>query len=139
MAVPQSLFACIFRSASRLVAGFSWPLMRRRLVFLASTAIMTVVWWIYYVRAYLRWVVRIYWRISASRSELLGFVLPSACLPTVAVDLAERVCPRFPNALFETYFSSSGSVEDRVFSGSRYLLGDSAGWERRACSFSSSG
>ena len=49
LAVPQSLVGCIFALGEEIGwRGFLWPLMRRRLTFLASTAIMAGVWWIYH-------------------------------------------------------------------------------------------
>lgn len=79
-------------------------------------------------RAHLRWVVRIHRCIPAFTVALLGFVL------FVGV-LTERSRSVWPsglahgswNALVQSYFSSSGAEQDRVFTGSRYLLGE-FGW-----------
>jgi membrane protease YdiL (CAAX protease family) len=49
MAVVQSLLVSIFALGEEIGwRGFLWPLMRRRLTFIASTAIMFGVWWIYH-------------------------------------------------------------------------------------------
>jgi membrane protease YdiL (CAAX protease family) len=141
MAVPQSLLLCIFALGEEIGwRGFLWPLMRRRLTFLASTAIMTVVWWIYHAGLTFTGWYGFIGGIPAFSVGLLGFVLFIGVLTERSRSIWPSVLAHGSwNALVATYFSSSGSVEDRVFSGSRYLLGDSAGWERRACSFSASG
>jgi membrane protease YdiL (CAAX protease family) len=49
LAVLLSLVGCIPALGEEIGwRGFLWPLMRRRLTFLASTAIMFVIWWIYH-------------------------------------------------------------------------------------------
>jgi membrane protease YdiL (CAAX protease family) len=49
LAVLLSLVGCIPALGEEIGwRGFLWPLIRRRLTFLASTAIMFVIWWIYH-------------------------------------------------------------------------------------------
>jgi membrane protease YdiL (CAAX protease family) len=129
LAVLLSLLGCIPALGEEIGwRGFLWPLMRRRLTFVASTAIMFVVWWIYHaVLIFAGWY-GFFGGIPAFTVGLLGFVL------FVGV-LAERSRSIWPsvlahgswNGLVQSYFSSSGAVEDRVYTGSRYLLGE-FGW-----------
>ena len=83
MAVPQSLLGCIFALGEEIGwRGFLWPLMRRRLTFPASTAIMFVVWWIYHAGLTLAGWYGFVGGIPAFTVALLGFVCSSACSPT---------------------------------------------------------
>jgi membrane protease YdiL (CAAX protease family) len=129
MAVPQSLLACIFALGEEIGwRGFLWPLMRRRLTFLASTAIMTVVWWIYHAGLTFAGWYGFIGGIPAFTVALLGFVLFIGVLTERSRSVWPSVLAHGSwNALVATYFSSSGAVEDRVFTGSQYLLGE-FGW-----------
>jgi membrane protease YdiL (CAAX protease family) len=129
MAVPQSLLLCIFALGEEIGwRGFLWPLMRRRLTFLASTAIMSVVWWIYHAGLIFAGWFGFVGGIPAFTVGLLGFVLFLGVL-------TERSRSIWPSvlahgswiALVQSDFSASGAVEDRAFTGSRYLLGE-FGW-----------
>ncbi|HWJ52057.1 MAG TPA: CPBP family intramembrane glutamic endopeptidase, partial [Propionibacteriaceae bacterium] len=112
MAVPQSLLLCIFALGEEIGwRGFLWPLMRRRLSFLASTAIMSVVWWIYHAGLIFAGWFGFVGGIPAFTVGLLGFVLFFGVL-------TERSRSVWPSvlahgswiALVQSYFSSSGAV-----------------------------
>jgi membrane protease YdiL (CAAX protease family) len=129
MAVVQSLFGCITALGEEIGwRGFLWPLMRRRLTFLASTAIMASIWWIYHVGLiFTGWYGSI-GGIPAFTVGLLGFVLFISVLTERSRSIWPSVLAHGSwNALVARYFSSSGAVEDRVFTGSQYLLGE-FGW-----------
>ena len=129
MAVLQSLLLCIFALGEEIGwRGFLWPLMRRRLTFLASTAIMFVVWWIYHAGLTFAGWYGFIGGVPAFTVGLLGFVLFVGVLTERSRSVWPSVLAHGSwNALVATYFSSSGAVEDRVFTGSRYLLGE-FGW-----------
>jgi membrane protease YdiL (CAAX protease family) len=76
VAVLLSLLGCIPALGEEIGwRGFLWPLMRRRLTFLVSTAIMFVIWWIYHaVLIFAGWYGFI-GGIPAFTVGLLGFVL----------------------------------------------------------------
>jgi membrane protease YdiL (CAAX protease family) len=103
--------------------GFLWPLMRRRLTFVASTAIMFVIWWIYHaVLIFAGWYGFI-GGIPAFTVGLLGFVLFIGVLTERSRSIWPSVLAHGSwNGLVQSYFSSSGAVENRVFTGSPYLL-----------------
>jgi membrane protease YdiL (CAAX protease family) len=96
MAVVQSLLLCIFALGEEIGwRGFLWPLMRRRLTFLASTAIMCGIWWIYHARTHLRWMVRIQrWHPGVFGGAARFRVVRRRADRAVAVDLAEGAGPR---------------------------------------------
>ena len=129
IAVLQSLLGCISALGEEIGwRGFLWPLMRRRLIFLASTAIMFVVWWIYHAGLTFAGWYGFIGGIPAFTVGLLGFV----SFVGVLTERSRSVWPSVLahgswNGLVQSYFSSSGAVEDRVFTGSRYLLGE-FGW-----------
>jgi hypothetical protein len=129
MAVPQSLLLCIFALGEEIGwRGFLWPLMRRRLSFLASTAIMSVVWWIYHAGLTFAGWYGFIGGIPAFTVGLLGFVLFIGVLTERSRSVWPSVLAHgFWDALVATYFSAAGAVEDRVFTGSQYLLGE-FGW-----------
>jgi hypothetical protein len=83
LAVPLSLLGCIPAFAEEIGwRGFLWPLMRRRLTFLASTAIMFVVWWIYHaVLIFAGWY-GFMGGIPAFTVGLFGLCCSSACSPS---------------------------------------------------------
>jgi membrane protease YdiL (CAAX protease family) len=129
MAVPQSLLLCIFALGEEIGwRGFLWPLMRRRLTFLASTAIMFVVWWIYHAGLTFAGWYGFIGGIPAFTVGLLGFVLFVGVLTERSRSVWPSVLAHGSwNGLVQSYFSSSGAVEDRVFTGNQYLLGE-FGW-----------
>jgi membrane protease YdiL (CAAX protease family) len=129
MAVPQSLLLCIFALGEEIGwRGFLWPLMRRRLTFLVSTAIMFGVWWIYHAGLTFAGWYGFYGGIPAFTVGLLGFVLFVGVLTERSRSVWPSVLAHGSwNGLVQSYFSSSGAVQDRVFTGSRYLLGE-FGW-----------
>ena len=98
--------------------GFLWPLMRRRLTFVASTAIMFVIWWIYHaVLIFAGWYGFI-GGIPAFTVGLLGFVLFIGVLTERSRSIWPSVLAHGSwNGLVQSYFSSSGAVENRVFTG----------------------
>jgi membrane protease YdiL (CAAX protease family) len=112
MAVPQSLLLCIFALGEEIGwRGFLWPLMRRRLSFLASTAIMSVVWWIYHAGLIFAGWFGFVGGIPAFTVGLLGFVLFFG----VRTERSRSVWPSVLAhgswiALVQSYFSSSGAV-----------------------------
>jgi membrane protease YdiL (CAAX protease family) len=129
MAVVQSLLACISALGEEIGwRGFLWPLMRRRLtlsraprscpgsggsttplISLAGTGSLVV--------------------SRRSRWGLLGFVLFVGVLTERSRSVWSSVLAHGSwNGLVQSHFSSSGAVEDRVLTGSRYLLVSSAGW-----------
>jgi membrane protease YdiL (CAAX protease family) len=74
-----AILACVFALGEEIGwRGFLWPLMRRRLTFLASTAIMTAVWWIYHAGLTFAGWYGFIGGIPAFTVGLLGFVLSSA-------------------------------------------------------------
>ncbi len=129
MAVPQSLLGCIFALGEEIGwRGFLWPLMRRRLSFLASTAIMSLVWWIYHAGLTFAGWYGFIGGIPAFTVGLLGFVLFVGVLTERSRSVWPSVLAHGSwNAVVATYFSASGAVEDRVFTGSQHLLGE-FGW-----------
>jgi membrane protease YdiL (CAAX protease family) len=129
MAAPQSLLLCIFALGEEIGwRGFLWPLMRRRLTFLASTAIMAGVWWIYHAGLTCGGWYGFVGGIPAFTVGLLGFVLFVGVLTERSRSIWPSVLAHGSwNALVATYFSSSSAVEDRAFTGSGYLLGE-FGW-----------
>ena len=129
MALVQSLLLCIFALGEEIGwRGFLWPLMRRHLTFLASTAIMFVVWWIYHAGLTFAGWYGFIGGVPAFTVGLLGFVLFVGVLTERSRSVWPSVLAHGSwNALVATYFSSSGAAEDRVFTGSRYLLGE-FGW-----------
>jgi membrane protease YdiL (CAAX protease family) len=128
MAVPQSLVVGVFALGEEIGwRGFLWPLMRRRLTFLTSTAIMFGVWWIYHAGLTFAGWYGFVGGIPAFSVALLGFVLFVGVLTERSRSVWPSVLAHGSwNALVATYFSSS-AVEDRVFTGSQYLLGE-FGW-----------
>jgi membrane protease YdiL (CAAX protease family) len=129
LAVVLSLVGCIPALAEEIGwRGFLWPLMRRRLTFLASTAIMFVIWWIYHaVLIFAGWY-GFMGGIPAFTVGLLGSVLFVGVLTERSRSIWPSVLAHGSwNGLVQPYFSSSGAVADRVFTGSRYLLGE-FGW-----------
>jgi membrane protease YdiL (CAAX protease family) len=129
MAVVQSLLFSIFALGEEIGwRGFLWPLMRRRLTFIASTAIMAGVWWIYHAGLTFAGWYGFNGGIPAFTVALLGFVLFVGVLTERSRSVWPSVLAHGSwNALVASYFSSSGNEEDRVFTGSRYLLGE-FGW-----------
>jgi membrane protease YdiL (CAAX protease family) len=129
MAVVQSLLVSIFVLGEEIGwRGFLWPLLRRRLTFIASTAIMAGIWWIYHAGLTFAGLYGFSGGIPAFSVALLGFVL----FVGVLTERSRSVWPSVVahgswNALVASYFSSSGDEENRVFTGSRYLLGE-FGW-----------
>jgi membrane protease YdiL (CAAX protease family) len=109
-----------------------WPLMRRRLTFVVSSVIMVAVWWIYHaVLTFAGWY-GFNGGIPAF-SVALGFVLFVGVLTERSRSVWPSVLAHGSwNALVQSYFSSSGAEADRVFTGSRYLLGE-FGWLGAAC------
>ncbi len=129
LAVLLSMLGCIPALGEEIGwRGFLWPLMRRRLTFLASTAIMFVIWWIYHaVLIFAGWY-GFMGGIPAFTVGLLGFVLFVGVLTERSRSIWPSVLAHGSwNGLVQSYFSSSGAVEDRVFTGSGYLLGE-FGW-----------
>jgi membrane protease YdiL (CAAX protease family) len=129
LAVLLSLLGCIPALGEEIGwRGVLWPQMRRRLTFLASTAIMFVIWWIYHaVLIFAGWY-GFMGGIPAFTVGLLGFVLFVGVLTERSRSIWPSVLAHGSwNGLVQSYFSSSGAVEDRVFTGSRYLLGE-FGW-----------
>ncbi len=96
IAVLQSLLGCISALGEEIGwRGFLWPLMRRRLIFLASTAIMFVVWVDLPCRAHLRWLVRVHrWHPGVHRGAARLRVVRRRAHRAVQVGVAERVGPR---------------------------------------------
>ena len=129
MAVVQSLLFSIFVLGEEIGwRGFLWPLLRRRLTFIASTATMAGVWWIYHAGLTFAGLYGFNGGIPAFSVMLLGFVLFVGVLTERSRSLWPSVLAHASwNALVASYFSSSGNEEDRVFTGSRYLLGE-FGW-----------
>jgi membrane protease YdiL (CAAX protease family) len=129
MAVVQSLLFSIFVLGEEIGwRGFLWPLLRRRLTFIASTAIMAGVWWIYHAGLTFAGLYGFNGGIPAFSVMLLGFVLFVGVLTERSRSIWPSVLAHASwNALVASYFSSSGDEEDRVFTGSRYLLGE-FGW-----------
>lgn len=120
MAAVQSLLFSIFALGEEIGwRGFLWPLMRRRLTFIASTAIMAGVWRIYHTGlTFARWY-GVQRGIPAFTLALLGFVL----FVGVLTERSRSVWPSVLadgswNARVASYFSSSGNAEDRIFTGS---------------------
>jgi hypothetical protein len=78
--------------------------------------------------------------IPAFTVGLLGFVLFVGVLTERSRSIWPSVLAHGSwNGLVQSYFSSSGAVEDRVFTGSRYLLGEFGWLGQWECSFSASG
>ena len=129
MALVQSLFGCISALGEEIGwRGFLWPLMRRRLTFVASLAIMSGIWWIYHAGLIFACWYGFIGGIPAFTVGLLGFVLFVGVLSERSRSVWPSVLAHGSwNGLVQSYFSSSGAVEDRVFTGSRYLLGE-FGW-----------
>jgi membrane protease YdiL (CAAX protease family) len=129
MALVQSLLGCISALGEEIGwRGFLWPLMRRRLTFVASTAIMSGIWWIYHAGLIFAGWYGFIGGIPAFTVGLLGFVLFVGVLTERSRSVWPSVLAHGSwNGLVQSYFSSSGAVEDRVFTGSRYLLGE-FGW-----------
>jgi membrane protease YdiL (CAAX protease family) len=129
MTVVLSLLGCKSALGEEIGwRGFLWPLMRRRLTFIACTAIMFAVWWIYHVGLIFAGWYGFNAGIPAFTVGLLGFVL----FVGVVTERSRSVWPSVLahgswNGLVQSYFSSSGAEQDRVFTGSRYLLGE-FGW-----------
>jgi membrane protease YdiL (CAAX protease family) len=141
MAVVQSLLLSIFALGEEIGwRGFLWPLMRRRLTFIASTAIMAAVWWIYHAGLTFAGWYGFNGGIPAFSVALLGFVLFVGVLTERSRSVWPSVLAHGSwNALVASYFSSSGAAEDRVSPGAGICSVSSAGWGRRACSFLASG
>jgi membrane protease YdiL (CAAX protease family) len=129
MAVVQSLLFSIFALGEETGwRGFLWPLMRRRLTFIVSTAIMAGVWWIYHAGLTFAGWYGFNGGIPAFSAMLLGFVLFVGVLTERSRSVWPSVLAHGSwNGLVASYFSSSGDDEHRVFTGSRYLLGE-FGW-----------
>ena len=129
MVLVQSLFGCISALGEEIGwRGFLWPLMRRRLTFVASLAIMSGIWWIYHAGLIFAGWYGFIGGIPAFTVGLLGFVLFVGVLTERSRSVWPSVLAHGSwNGLVQSYFSSSGAVEDRVFTGSRYLLGE-FGW-----------
>jgi membrane protease YdiL (CAAX protease family) len=129
MAGLQSLLGCVTALGEEIGwRGFLWPLMRRRLTFLATTAITFGLWWIYHAGLVFAGWYGFVGGIPAFTVGLVGFVL----FVGVITERSRSVWPSVLahgswNALVVRYFSSSGAVEDRTFTGSRNLLGE-FGW-----------
>ena len=129
MAVLQSLLGCISALGEEIGwRGFLWPLMRRRLTFVVSSVIMVAVWWVYHAGLTFAGWYGFNGGIPAFSVALVGFVL----FVGVLTERSRSVWPSILahgswNALVQSYFSSSGAEADRVFTGSRYLLGE-FGW-----------
>jgi membrane protease YdiL (CAAX protease family) len=123
MTVVLSLLGCKSALGEEIGwRGFLWPLMRRRLTFIACTAIMFAVWWIYHVGLIFAGWYGFNAGIPAFTVGLLGFVL------FVGV-LTERSRSVWPSP------TSPHPVPSRTgFSpGAGICLVSSAGWGRRAC------
>jgi hypothetical protein len=129
MAVVQSLLACTTALGEEIGwRGFLWPLMRRRLTFLASTAIMFGVWRIYHGGLTFAGWYGFNAGLPAFSVALLGFVLFVGVLTERSRSVWPSVLAHGSwNGLVQTYFSSSGAEADRVFTWTRYLLGE-FGW-----------
>jgi membrane protease YdiL (CAAX protease family) len=129
MAVIQSLLGCITALGEEIGwRGFLWPLMRRRLTFFVSSVIMVAVWWIYHAGLTFAGWYGFNGGIPAFSVGLVGFVLFVGVLTERSRSVWPSVLAHGSwNGLVQSYFSSSGAVEDRVFTGSRYLLGE-FGW-----------
>jgi membrane protease YdiL (CAAX protease family) len=129
MAVVQSLLISIFALGEEIGwRGFLWPLLRRRLTFIVSTAIMAGVWWTYHAGLTFAGWYGFNGGLPAFSVALLGIVLFVGVLTERSRSIWPSVLTHGSwNALVTSYFSSSGDEEDRVFTGSRYLL-DEFGW-----------
>jgi membrane protease YdiL (CAAX protease family) len=133
MAVVQSLLGCISALGEEIGwRGFHSPLMRRRLTFVASTALMSGIWWIYHAGLIFAGWYGFIGGIPAFTMGLLGFVLFVGVLTERSRSVWPSVLAHgFWNGLVATYFSSSGAVEDRVSLEAGICSVSSAGWGRR--------
>jgi membrane protease YdiL (CAAX protease family) len=129
MAVVQGLLGCITALGEEIGwRGFLSPLMRRRLTFVVSSVIMVAVWWIYHAGLTFAGWYGFNGGIPAFSVALVGFVLFVGVLTERSRSVWPSVLAHGSwNALVQSYFSSSGAEADRVFTGSRYLLGE-FGW-----------
>jgi membrane protease YdiL (CAAX protease family) len=129
MAVVRSLLGSVSAFGEEIGwRGFLWPLMRRRLTFVASSAIIFGIWWIYHAGLIFAGWYGFNGGIPAFSVALLGFVLFVGVLTERSRSVWPSVLAHGSwNGLVQSYFSSSGAEADRVFTGSRYLLGE-FGW-----------
>jgi membrane protease YdiL (CAAX protease family) len=107
LAVLLSLLGCIPALGEEIGwRGVLWPQMRRRLTFLASTAIMFVIWWIYHaVLIFAEWY-GFMGGIPAFTVGLLGFVLFVGVLTERSRSIWPSVLAHGSwNGLVQSYFS----------------------------------
>jgi membrane protease YdiL (CAAX protease family) len=108
--------------------GFLWPLLRRRSSFLASTAIMWAVWWVYHAPLTFAGLYGTVGGLPAFSVAILGFVLFVGVLTERSRSIWPSVIAHGSwNAFVATSFSRNGEVENQVFTGSDALLGE-FGW-----------
>jgi membrane protease YdiL (CAAX protease family) len=126
IAVPASLYGCIAATGEEIGwRGFLWPLLRVRRTFLASSAVLFVCWWIYHAPLTIAGWYGFIGGLPLFTVGLLGFVLFVGVLTDRSRSLWPSVLVHGSwNGLVATYFSATRAVEDGVFSGSRYLLGE---------------
>lgn len=108
--------------------GFLWPLLRRRTTFVASSAVMLVVWWLYHAPLTIAGLYGFMGGLPAFTVAIVGFVL----FVGVLTERSRSVWPSMLahgswNALVGTSYSWQGEDADQGFTGSRYLLGE-FGW-----------
>ena len=133
LAVPLSIYGSVAATGEEIGwRGFLWPLLRRRSTFVASSAVMFVVWWIYHAPLVLLGWYGFMEGLPAFTVGLVGFVL----FIGVITDRSRSVWPSIVahgawNGVVATYFSTTGDTDDGMFTGSRMALGE-FGW--LACS-----
>jgi membrane protease YdiL (CAAX protease family) len=126
IAVPVSLSACIPATGEEIGwRGFLWPLLRGRRTFFFSSAVLFVSWWIYHAPLTIAGWYGFLGGLPAFTVGLLGLVL----FVGVLTDRSRSIWPSVLahgswNGLVATYFSSTGTTDHGVFTGSKYLLGE---------------
>lgn len=121
MLVPLSLVVSIAALGEEIGwRGFLWPLMRRRLTFVMSAAIMFVLWWIYHAPLTIAGWYGFNGGLPAFSVMLVGFVLFVGVLTERSRSIWPSVLAHGCwNAFVAENFASSGEGGDPAFTGSR--------------------
>jgi len=129
MLVPASMLSSLTAIGEEIGwRGFLWPLFRRRMSFVVSSALMAAIWWLYHAPL-------VFAGLYGSVSGLPAFAVAIVGVVLFVGVLTERSRSIWPsvlthgswNAFVATRFVAARGTDDRLVTGSDTLLGE-FGW-----------